>query len=102
MVERLLDRVSRSRHGPLDVGVITPNDLEEGGYFLGKLRPRLCETGVVWIVLPKTWSGAPEGMEQVSARLSGIAMQCGFIAATPAEVRINDDLIAVGFSPAVP
>jgi len=50
--EKLVD-AERPPEGPLDAAFITPQSVEEAGYFARKLRSRLMPNAVVWVVQSK-------------------------------------------------
>lgn len=50
-VEQQLEQHTRPPTGPLDGAIVTPQTVDEAGYFAEKVLPRLVDRGALWIVI---------------------------------------------------
>ena len=82
---------SRPAQGPIDVAIITPESTEEALYFVNKLRTRLDQEAIAWVVL----SGKIEQFE--SKQQFSLAMeQSGWVEIN--KISVNDSFFAVGYA----
>lgn len=94
-VDQFLGVVDRPPTGPIDIGFITPQSVEEGLYFAGKLRARLAPAGTIWIVYPKA---ARQELNAVSGFTEDMVLgmfERGYVEAGNAD--IGEGFMCIGF-----
>lgn len=79
-----LDGTLRPPTGPIDVGLITPQTVEEAAYFARKLLRRLEPGALLWVVFPAV----------ESEELSGAVCEIGFIRRESLEISPKDTAYA--------
>lgn len=98
-VERHLQGTIRPVTGTIDVGLITPQSVEEAVHFASKLRARLSAEGAIWVAEPAGGfdpaSGFDIGRNQLATALRG----AGFVQTSV--LALNDAYRAVRFVPDV-
>jgi hypothetical protein len=94
-IESLLAGMERPAEGPIDIGFITPATAGEAVHFAGKLRPRLGESGTVWIIYPLP-RAMPAGSASFSIDEAVVGLfELGFTEIGQAPV--NNELVSSGF-----
>ncbi|MBI1825803.1 MAG: hypothetical protein HY287_16590 [Planctomycetes bacterium] len=95
IVEEKLVDAERPPEGPLDAAFITPQTVEEAGYFARKLRSRLMPNAIVWVVQAK--SGGASGSTLVGTAEDVVLelFRGGFSEAGRAA--IDEQYISLGF-----
>lgn len=94
-VEALLLNVTHPPEGPIDRAFITPQTVDEAGYFAVKLRTRLVPDAVVWVVVPQRFGAAGLGFAGTRDELQMAMFERGFLDRRGAI--LDDNFRSIGF-----